>query len=145
MVIRMESGMIEAIYSRVEDGNEITVIDENGDGLADSRMFLPQDKAKRQQTRLEDVTHRFTKRKRLGPLPKVNPTLLSRRPNPAGAFDPAGLKHEATLFRGGGSGRLRCRGVSYVALGLNSPELGKRGRPVLEEFGSFSAVSCVDV
>jgi hypothetical protein len=64
IVIRMEGGIIELIHSRVEDGNEITVTDEDGDGLADLRLILPQDKAQRRQAKIEDITHQFSERKR---------------------------------------------------------------------------------
>jgi hypothetical protein len=63
IVIRMESGTIKVIHSRVEDGNEIMISDEDGDGLADVRMVWPKDETQRRQAKLEDITHQFSERK----------------------------------------------------------------------------------
>ena len=72
ITIMSKDGVIEVSRSWIENGNEVIVTDEDGDGLADYRMILPQEKSTGNRAKIEDVSHQFTQRKPKGK-PKGEP------------------------------------------------------------------------
>jgi hypothetical protein len=66
ITVLSREGVIEVSRSWIEDGNEITVTDTDGDGLADYRLIIPRDKSTGEKPRIEDIVHQFSKREHKG-------------------------------------------------------------------------------
>ncbi|WP_018969076.1 hypothetical protein [Rubritalea marina] len=66
ITIMSKDGVIEVSRSWIENGNEVIVTDEDGDGLADYRMIIPHDRSTGNRGKIEDISHQFTQRKPKG-------------------------------------------------------------------------------